>query len=147
MWHARREALRIRGSSLRELFLGWMHVTRYHAYQKQIRKFSRANKRLKLEYILSEGADLALRGQTFEWCRKIRQLCPKQTIRRIHMFDMHGMPLHPSQEIQLIEQYYTVLYSDENLPSFRIGPLTCLPFDCQEMAKALSTVEHEGPCA
>ena len=34
MWHARREALRIQGSSLRALILGWMHVIHYIRYQK-----------------------------------------------------------------------------------------------------------------
>ena len=39
----------------------------------------------------------------------------KQTIRRIQIFDPHGMPLHPSQEFQLIEQDYTALYPDDKL--------------------------------
>ena len=87
-------------------------------------------------------ADLALRKQTFDRYRKIRKLCPKQRIRRIQMFDPHGMPLHPSQEIQLIEQYYTALYLDDQLPHFGTDPLTSLPFDCQEMTKALRALSN-----
>ena len=77
MWNARRGALRVQGKSLRELFMCWRHVTTFLGCHKQIRQFSRANRRQKLETILAEGADLAMHGQTFEWYRKIRQLCPK----------------------------------------------------------------------
>ena len=77
MWHARREALRVQGHSLRALFWCWKHVTTYLGCQKQIRQFNRTNRRQKLETILAEGADLAFHGQTFEWYRKIRQLCPR----------------------------------------------------------------------
>ena len=137
MWHARREALRVRGRSLRSMFLCWRHATNYLGCQKQIRTFSRANKRLKLETILAEGADLVLHRQTFEWYRKIRQFCPKQKFRRTQMFDQHGMPLSPTQEIQLIEQYYTALYSDDQLPQFGTDPLTSAPFDRQALTDAL----------
>ena len=99
MWNARREALRFQGRSLRALFKCWGHVTTFLVRHKQIRQFSRAHRRQKLESILAEGANLAMHGQTFEWYRKIRQLCPKQRMCRIQLYDPHGMPLSPTQEI------------------------------------------------
>ena len=53
------------------------------------------------------------------------------------MFDQHGMPLSPTQEIQQIEQYYTALYSDDHLPRFNTDPIQVAPFDCQAMTDAL----------
>ena len=47
------------------------------------------------------------------------------------------MPLSPTQEIQLIEQYYTALYSDDQLPQFGTDPLTHAPFDRQALTEAL----------
>ena len=80
--------------------------------QKAIRKQSRLNKRAKLDRILSDGAALALHGKTFDWYRKIRHLCPKQPNRRIQLFDDHGMPLTPTQEILAIKKYYIDLFAD-----------------------------------
>ena len=137
MWNARREALRIQGKSLGSLFRCWKYVTTYLGCHKQIRQFSRANRRQKFETILAEGADLALHGQTFEWYRKIRQLCPKQRLRRIQMYDQHGISLSPTQEIQQIEQYYIALYSDDHQPQFNTDPITVAPFDCQALTDAL----------
>ena len=137
MWNARREALRVQGKSLSALFKCWSHVTTFLVCHKQIRQFSRAHRRQKLESILAEGTNLAMHGQTFEWYRKIRQLCPKHRIRRIQMYDPHGMPLSPTQEIQQIEQYYIALYSDAHLPRFNTEPLQSAPFDCQVMTDAL----------
>ena len=74
MWHARREALRVRGCSIADLFHYWKNFITYQALHRQIRKQSWLNKRWKLENILT---DLAFRGQICECYRKIR-FCPKQ---------------------------------------------------------------------
>ena len=47
------------------------------------------------------------------------------------------MPMSPTQEIQFIEQYYTALYSDDQLPQFGTDPLTSVPFDRQALTDAL----------
>ena len=77
MWHARREALQLRVCSIADLFHCWKNLITYQALHRQIRKQSWLNKRWKLENILTEGADLAFRGQMYECYRKIR-FCPKQ---------------------------------------------------------------------
>ena len=119
MWQARKQAMIIRGRSIRDLFNCWAHLTTFHRLHKMVRKQSRQNKRDKLQQILSEGADLAFNGRTFDWYRKIRFLCPKQQTGGIQLFDNHGLPLNPSQEVQSIEQYYSELFADPTFPVLR----------------------------
>ena len=58
-----------------------------------------------------------------------------QLYRKIQLFDDHGMPLHPAQEIQAIEHCYNDL--DASLPDPDHTPLSPLPFDCQEVIDEL----------
>ena len=133
MWNARKQALVIRGRTTRDLFECWAHVTTFRTLHKAIRKRNRQNKRDKLHTILAEGIDLALHGRIFDWYRKIRLLCPKQQTRRIQLFDPHGMPLAPQQELISIEQYYTNLFADPHFGSPELAPLTKFPFDRQDV--------------
>ena len=60
-----------------------------------------------------------------------------QLYRKIQLFDDHGMPVHPAQEIQAIEHCYNDLYLDASLPDPDHTPLSSLPFDCQEVIDEL----------
>ena len=137
MRSARKQALAVRGRTIRGLFECWVHITTFRILHKIIRKQSRQNKRDKLQTILAEGADLALHGRIFDWYRKIRLLCPKQQTRRIQLFDTHSMPLAPQQELISIEQYYTNLFADPHFGAPELPPLTRLPFPRQEVLTEL----------
>lgn len=78
MWQAGKQALAIKGCSIRDLFECWAHLTTFRSLHSTNRKQSRQNKRNKLQKILTEGANLAFHGRTFDWYRKISLLCPKQ---------------------------------------------------------------------
>lgn len=89
-WEARKTARALRDCTVNSVFVGWKCLARFRSLHKQIRKYSRQNKKQKLEDFLQEGAELALRHQTFDWFRRVRKLCPKQKPQRIQLFDPHG---------------------------------------------------------
>lgn len=64
---------------------------------------------------MQESADLVLRNKILDWHRRIRSLCPKQPRQRIQIFDAHGVPLLPKDELARIKSYFDDLYHD---PSF-----------------------------
>ena len=49
MWNARKQALAVRGRSIRDLFECWVYITTFRTIHKAIRKQSRQNKRDKLQ--------------------------------------------------------------------------------------------------
>ena len=116
MWQARKHIRALTDRSPASLFIAWKHLALFRRYHKQVRQFSRQNKRQKLELFLKEGADLALRHQMYHWCRKVRKLCPKQRPQKIQIYDDHGQPLNPALELQRIEQFFGNLFKD---PSFQ----------------------------
>ena len=115
MWQARKLVRALTDRSIASLFTAWKHLALFRKYHKQVRHFSRHNKCQKLEDFLKEGADLALRHQTYDWYRKVRKLCPKQRPQKIKMYDDHGQPLNPASELHSIQQFFGNLFQD---PSF-----------------------------
>ena len=77
IWQVRKHIRALTDRSPASLFTAWKHLALFRQYHKQVRQFSRQNKRQKLEDFLQEGADLALRHQTYDWYCKVRKLCPK----------------------------------------------------------------------
>ena len=77
MWQARKVVRALTDRLPATLFTAWKHLALFRRYHKQIRHFSRMNKRQKLEDFLQECADLAMRHQTYDWFRMVRKLCPK----------------------------------------------------------------------
>ena len=62
MWQARKVVRALIDRLLAMLFKAWKHLALFRRYHKQIRHFSRMNKRQKFEDFLQEGADLAMRN-------------------------------------------------------------------------------------
>ena len=83
MWQARKVVRALTDRLPATLFMAWKHLTLFRRCHKQIRHFSRQNKRQKLEDFLREGAHLAMRHQTYDWFRKIRKFSPKQRPQKI----------------------------------------------------------------
>ena len=82
----------------------WCCLPRYRILPKKIKEYSKINKKTKFEAFLQEGANLAIRHHSFDFFRRIRQLCPKQRFKHIHMFDSHGQHLNPQQELDALER-------------------------------------------
>ena len=137
MWLARKAALALHDRSVKSVFQGWFNLTRYRTLHKRIRQYSRTNKRTRLEAFLREGADLAMRHQSFDFFRRIRTLCPKQRLQRIHMFDSHGQPLSPQQELDELVQYFGTQFHDPDFLQPDLPPLQVLPFDEDAVYEAL----------
>ena len=112
-------------------------MTRYHTLHKQIRQYSRTNKRTRLKAFLREGADLSTRHQSFDFFRRIRTLCPKQRLQCIHIFDSHGQPLSPQQELDEFVQYFGNQFNDPDFQQPDLPPLQVLPFDEAAVYEAL----------
>lgn len=138
MWQARKTARALRDCTVSSVFVGWKCLARFRSLHKQIRKYSRQNKKQKLEDFLQEGAELALRHQTFDWFRRVRKLCPKQKPQRIQLFDPHGQPMLPPQELQQIEAFFGNLFHDSNFQPSPLSPLELLPFSCADNQQGLS---------
>ena len=126
MWLARRQLLRLRSVSLQALFRGWSYVIRFEKIHQVIRRQSRQNRRIRLDTFLAESVPFVLQNRLHDWYKRIRILCPKQTFRRIQMFDLHGAPL--SQELERLTQYFQDLFTDSQAPLSIPPALTYLPF-------------------
>ena len=137
MWLARKAALALHDRSVKSLFQGSFNLTRYRTLHKRIRQYSRTNKRTRLEAFLLEGADLAMRHQSFDFFLRIRTLCPKQRLQRVHMFDSHGQPLSPQQELDELVQYFGTQFHDPDFLQPDLPPLQVLPFDEDAVYEAL----------
>ena len=137
MWLARKAVLALPDCCLKSVFQGWCNLTRYRTLHKQIRQYSRTNKRNRLENFLREGADLAMKHQSFDFFRRIRTLCPKQRYQRIHMFDGHGQPLSPQQELNELIQYFGTQFHDPDYQPPTPPALQVLPFDERAVHAAL----------
>ena len=137
MWQARKVVRALTDRLPASLFTAWKHLALFRRYHKQVRQFSRQNKRQKLEDFLKEGADLALRHQTHDWFRKVRQLCPKQRPQKIQMYDGHGQPLTPSFEFQRIEHFFGLLFQDKSFQYPGNISLQTLPFTQADVLQGL----------
>ena len=69
MWLARKAVLALPDRCMQSVFQGWCNLTRYRTLHQQIRQYSRTNKRNRLEAFLREGADLAMKHQSFAFFR------------------------------------------------------------------------------
>ena len=137
MWQARKLVRALTDRSTASLFTAWKHLALFRRYHKQVRHFSRQNKRQKLEDFLKEGADLAIRHQTYNWYRKVRKLCPKQRPQKIQMYDDHGQPLNPHMELQRIEQFFGQLFYDASFHYPGNVALQTLPFTQEDVLQGL----------
>lgn len=89
IWQARKVVRALRDCTAASIFQGWHHLAKFRRSHKQLRLFNRQNKKQRLKKFLQEGADFALRNQTYDWFRRVRKLCPKQISQKIQLFDMH----------------------------------------------------------
>ena len=89
VWQARKNVRALIDRLLTSIFTAWKHLVLFRRYHKQVRQYSRQNKKQKLADFLREGADLALRHQTYDWYRKIhnpaalRPICLQHPILKI----------------------------------------------------------------
>ena len=137
MWQARKVVRALIDRLPATLFTAWKHLALFRRYHKQIRHFSRMNKRQKLEDFLQEGADLAMRHQTYNWFRKVRKLCPKQRPQKIQMFDDQGQPFIPSLELKRIEHFFGQLFQDHSFQYPGNVTLQTLPFISEDVLQGL----------
>ena len=137
MWQARKVVRALTDRLPATLFTAWKHLTMFRRCHKQIRHFSRQNKRQKLEDFLQEGADLAMRHQTYDWFRKVRKLCPKQRPQKIQIFDDQGQPLTPSLELKRIENFFGQLFQDHSFQYPGNVSLRTLPFTSEDVLQGL----------
>ena len=128
MWQARKTARALRDRTVSSVFVGWKCLVRFRSLHKIIRKCNRQNKTQKLEDFLQEGAELALRHQTFDWFRRVCKLCPKQRPQRIQLFDPHGQPILPPQELQQIEAFLVTFLRTRTLSRHPFPHLIISPF-------------------
>ena len=78
-----------------------------------------------------------MKHQSFDFFRRIRTLCPKQRYQRIHMFDGHGQPLSPPQELSELVQYFGTQFHDPDFQPTALPALQVLPFDESTVHAAL----------
>ena len=128
MWFAKRQLLRLRSVSLQALFRGWSYVNRFEKIYQVIRRQSRQNRKNRLDTFLAESVPFVLQNRLHNWYKRIRTLCPKQTFRRIQMFNLHGAPLSQAQELDRLTQYFQDLFTDSQAPISTPPALTSLPF-------------------
>ena len=69
--------------------------------------------------------------------RRIRTLCPKQRLQRIHIFDSRGQPLSPQQEFDELVQYFEIQFNDPDFHHPDLTLLQVLPFDEEAVYEAL----------
>ena len=138
MWSARRQLRLYTTRSLKNCFRTWTLIARFQLLHAQIRKYSKINKRNRLETFMQESADLAFRHKLFDWHRRIRSLYPKQPRQRIQMFDTHGAPLLPPAELERIQTYFSDLYNDPTFPPHGPLGLTQLPLTEADLRHQIS---------
>ena len=77
MWVARHQLIQYIVPTLRNCFRSWAHITTFQLFHARIRKFSKLNKRNRLELFMQESADLTLRYKILDWRKRIYSLCFK----------------------------------------------------------------------
>ena len=137
MWHARTQFRYIFIVTVKSLFNNWKYCTIFHKLHAQTRRFSRINKRRKLEKLLQENIAHVVTNRIHEWYRSIRKLCPKQPFRRIQMHDHYGAPIIPRQELDSLIAHFGQLFIDVDF-DLTPQPLSCLPFTQDDLACDLS---------
>ena len=128
IWYARRQLLRLRSVSLQAIFRGWSCVIRFERIHYAIRRQSRHNRRTRLNTFLAESVPLVLQNRLYAWYKRVRTLCPKQTFRRIQMFDLYGAPISQAQEFERLTQYFQAPFTDTQAPIQTPPAMTRLPF-------------------
>ena len=122
--------------NVKSLFNSWKHCTIFHKLHAQIRRFSRINKRRKLDQFSKENVAHVITNRIHEWYRNIRKFCPKQPFRRIQMHDQFGAPMTPRQELDSLIAHFSQLFTD---PDFDLQPhpLSRIPFTQDDLAAEL----------
>ena len=137
MWMHYRAMRNLRGAHTRNIFQAWRHMTCFQRASRTFRKEARARKRYLVDQFFIEAGECTIRGDIHQWYRRIRYICPKAKMEKIHLQDANGALMSPEQSIQCLQQYNRVIFHD---PTYTPEPLPALPrvpFSVSEIEAAI----------
>ena len=124
MWRHYKAMRSLRGAHTRNLFHAWRHMTCFQRASRTFRAEARARRRYLVDQFLREAGECAIKGDVHQWYRRIRYICPKARMEKIHLRDSTGAMMSPEQSIQCLRQYYRDIFHD---PAYTPEPLPALP--------------------
>ena len=137
MWGHYRAMKQLRGQSVQHVFRAWKHWCQFHRASQRFRKEAKRRKQALVDEFLQEAGDYAMKGDASQWYRRVRVLCPKNKLERIHLRAAEGVLLSPEMSIQALEAYYTELFHDSTYVPSPIPALSAVPFSRSEIESAI----------
>ena len=100
MWAHYRMMKGQHGSGLRSIWRAWHHLARFRRASRRFKAEAKQRRKQLVDAFLAEAHGCALQGDTCQWYKRIRHLCPKAKLDGIHLRSASGELLSTEQSIQ-----------------------------------------------
>ena len=125
------------GHDICNVWQAWKHMTQFCAGSKRFRAEARQRRKQLLDLFLADAQECAIRGDTSQWYKRVRHICPKVKLESIHLRSAQGALLSPEQSIDALRTYYEALFHDPDYHPVPIPALSCVPFTVADIERAI----------
>ena len=137
MWGHYRAMRNITSRDVHGIFRAWRHHACFFKASRRFRREARQRKKALIDEFLSEAQECAIRRDTSQWYKRIRHLCPKAKLEKIHLRADDGTLLSPEGSLQALATYYADLFRDQSYTPESLPPLCQVPFSISEIEAAI----------
>ena len=141
LWSLYRNMQQTSLDSFHGIFTFWKLRAQFRAMGRSMKHHGRNARQKQLDDFLQSAATKADRYDTHGWYKDIKQLCPKQPFRPIHMRDESRRAMSPDAELKMIVDYFSSVFRDDTFcPAAELPALKEVPFTVEEISQALKAI-------
>jgi hypothetical protein len=139
-WEHRRCMQRLGMGTLKNLFKGWYHATKYCSLRRAHKKLAYQTRKNLFYDVVAQAEAAARRHDTHKLFQLINRYAPKQPKKQIQLRKDDGQMASPVESAALLNQFVANTWAGPDRLHLRFDSAPGVPFTVQQLERALSLI-------
>jgi len=139
-WDHRRQILRPRACSTRNIFHAWFHVARFCQLRRSHRKQARCIRQTQFAEVVQTAEQAARQHDTHKLFQVINRFAPKQPRKQIQLRNHAGHMATPLESAAIVNKFVADTWHGPPCMNLKFDRPPGVPFTVDQLAKALSLI-------